>query len=297
MPSRTPSPVTDRLKSWPQYLLPHHPLSRLVHRLTRVQTRWFKNWLIGRFVRRFDVDMTEAQVEDPLAYASFNDFFTRSLKSSARPLEDGPQAVVCPVDGTVSQTGRIDGMRVFQAKGRSFDTVELLGGDRELAAGFDNGAFATLYLSPRDYHRIHMPADGTLRRMIHVPGRLFSVNPPTTRTVPRLFARNERVVTVFDTEFGRMALVLVGALFVSSIETVWAGEITPPHGHAVRQWHYDAAGQDRISIARGAEVGRFNMGSTVILLFERDRVTLEDTLAPDQTVRVGRRLARATLPD
>ena len=282
----------DRLlKVWPQYILPHHLLSRAMHFLARLQGGALSHAAIRFVVKSYGVDLAEAERENVQDYASFNDFFTRTLKSSARPLDDAPEAVVSPVDGTVSQAGEIHDGRVFQAKGREFTTAELLG-DEELAATFDNGEFATIYLSPRDYHRIHMPCDGTLLRMTHIPGRLFSVNPLTTRSVPRLFARNERVVTIFDTPFGRMAQVLVGAIFVSSIETVWAGEVTPPAGQYIRSWKYgprEAAGE--VHLGKGDEMGRFNMGSTVILLFEPRAVKLAESFLEAQKVQLGQRIA------
>jgi phosphatidylserine decarboxylase len=230
--------------------------------------------------------MSEAVQPDPAAYPTFNAFFTRSLRPDARPVAAGDKDLACPVDGAVSQIGSIEGGRVFQAKGQGFTTVELLGGDAA-ASRFEDGQFTTLYLSPRDYHRIHMPVDGKLTRMLHVPGRLFSVNPPTTRAVPRLFARNERVACLFDTPAGPMALVMVGALNVASIETVWAGEVTPPQRPRVQAWDY--AGE--VQLTKGAEVGRFNMGSTVILLFAKDRIRWEEGYGPGSPVRMGRKLA------
>ncbi|HEX6549692.1 MAG TPA: archaetidylserine decarboxylase, partial [Gammaproteobacteria bacterium] len=265
----------DRLKAALQYPLPQHAISRAVHWLTRVRQPAFKNWITRRFIHRFGVDMSEAAQPDPDAYASFNAFFTRALRDGARPLANESDAVACPVDGTVSQAGVIAEGRIFQAKGQSFTATELLGNNAELAAQFNNGTFTTLYLSPRDYHRIHMPLAGTLRQMIHIPGRLFSVNPPTTRAVPRLFARNERVAAIFDTMAGPMAVIMVGALNVGSIETVWAGEVTPPRGRVIRNWHYE---DRKIALDKGAELGRFNMGSTVILLFAAGHARWDTTL-------------------
>ena len=281
----------DRIKAWLQYPLPQHGLSRLTHWLTRIESPGFKNWGIRDFVRRFGVDMSEAAEPDITAYKTFNAFFTRSLRPGARPIAAGPDALACPVDGAVSQMGAIESGRVFQAKGRSFTTLELLGGDAGSAAPFRDGAFATLYLSPKDYHRIHMPVTGSLKKMLHVPGRLFSVNPPTTRAVPRLFARNERVACLFDTEAGPMALVMVGAMNVASIETVWAGEITPPMGRTVRAWTYK---EGELRLEQGAELGRFNMGSTVILLFAKDRIRWEPGYGPGASVRMGRKIATRT---
>ena len=278
----------DHIKGWLQYPLPQHLVSRLTHRLTRLRHPGFKDWMIAGFIRRFRVDMTEAEQPDHRAYPTFNAFFTRALKIGVRPVETAQDSIVSPVDGAVSQIGAIAGGRLFQAKGREFTAMELLGGDAQAAARFDGGAFATLYLSPRDYHRIHMPVGGTLRRMLHVPGRLFSVNPPTTRAVPRLFARNERVACLFDTDAGPLAVVMVGAMNVASIETVWAGEVTPPTRSEVRSWDYRPG---EVKLEKGAELGRFNMGSTVILMFARDRIRWESGYGPGSTVRMGRRLA------
>lgn len=244
--------------------------------------------MIHAFIRRFGVNMSEAAEPNPDSYPTFNAFFTRALHAGARPVAAEPNVIACPVDGSVSQCGEIAAGKIFQAKGRDFSTHELLGGDPALAAKFDGGIFATLYLSPKDYHRVHMPFDGILRRMLHVPGRLFSVNPPTTRAVPRLFARNERVALIFDTAIGPMAVVMVGALNVGSIETVWAGEITPPRGHVLRSWDYL---DDKLKFAKGDELGRFNMGSTVILLFGSNRVRWGATLAPENVVHMGTRIA------
>lgn len=277
----------DRLKAWLQYPLPHHLISRGTHRLTRIRHPGFKHWFITAFAGHFGVDMSEAADPDFNSYVHFNAFFTRALRPDARPVAVGARDVACPVDGAVSQIGPIEAGRVFQAKGQSFTALELLGGDAAAAEPFAQGQFTTLYLSPRDYHRIHMPLDGTLKRMVHVPGRLFSVNPATTRAVPRLFARNERVACLFDTPAGPMALVMVGALNVASIETVWAGEVTPPQRPRVQGWDY--AGE--IQLAKGAEVGRFNMGSTVILLFGKGRIRWEESYQPATSVRMGRKLA------
>ena len=278
----------DRIKSWLQYPLPHHAISRLTHRLTRITHRGLKDWAIQDFIRRFGVDMSEAAQPDPTAYPTFNAFFTRTLRDGLRPIASGSKDVACPVDGAVSQIGAIEGGRIFQAKGQSFTALELLGGDANAAGRFDAGSFATLYLSPKDYHRIHMPVDGSLTRMIHVPGRLFSVNPPTTRAVPRLFARNERVVCLFDTPAGPLALVMVGALNVASIVTVWAGEVTPPQRSRVQAWDYDAG---KIRLGKGEEAGRFNMGSTVILLFAKDQIRWDESYQPATPTRMGRKIA------
>ncbi|MFU8857287.1 MAG: archaetidylserine decarboxylase [Deferrisomatales bacterium] len=276
--------VWDALRAAPQYVLPHHLLSAAMERLTRTRARWFKDPLIRWFSRAYRVDWDEARFRSPGAYPDFNAFFTRELRPGTRPVAAKPGAVVSPVDAAVSQAGRADGGTLFQAKGRTFDLVRLLGGSADRAAPFRGGNFATLYLSPRDYHRIHMPVAGTLREMVCVPGRLFSVSPATTRVVPELFARNERVVAVFETEAGPLALVLVGAVFVGSIETVWHGVVTPPRRPEVQRWEYPAGD---VRLARGQELGRFNMGSTVILVFGKDAVSWDPGLDPDRRVRMG----------
>ncbi|HRD67300.1 MAG TPA: archaetidylserine decarboxylase [Candidatus Competibacter sp.] len=282
----------DHLCNLPQYLLPQRSLTRLIYRLTRVRTPWFKNALIRGFARQFRVNLDEALAPDLRAYPDFNAFFTRSLKAKARPVAPGDRVVCCPVDGAVSQTGVAETDALLQAKGRAFSLTALLGGDPERAQPFRGGTFATLYLSPRDYHRIHMPLAGRLREMVHIPGKLFSVSPLTARMVPNLFARNERVVTLFDTLAGPMAVVLVGAINVASIETVWAGAITPPLGKAVRHWNYPPNGGGAVRLDKGAELGRFNMGSTVILLFGRNAVRWEPDIRAGTTVRMGQRLGK-----
>ncbi|RLK48635.1 phosphatidylserine decarboxylase [Alkalispirillum mobile] len=281
---RDESPATwlDHLKAALLYPLPHHAISRITHWAVRVETPWFKNLLIKTFIRVFKVDMSEALEEDPTAYPTFNAFFTRALKPEARPMPDDPDAILSPADGTISQMGPIEGDTIFQAKAHDFTTAELLGGDEALAEEFRDGWFATIYLSPRDYHRVHMPMSGTLRKMIHVPGRLFSVAPFTVRTVPKLFARNERVACIFDTEHGPMAVVLVGAINVGSIETVWAGEVTPPAGNHVTL----TDGKHRpLHLPRAAELGRFNMGSTVVVL-TANQLPASDT-ATAQPIRMA----------
>jgi len=287
-PQQPPHRLRDYLFVGLQYLLPHHLLSALMFRITRSRLPWFKDLLIRQVIRLYRVEMSEAANPDPAAYSSFNDFFTRALATDARPLDRDPAAILCPADGTLSQAGVITDGRIFQAKGRDYSLLELLGGDAEWAERFASGSFATVYLSPRDYHRVHMPAPGALRRMLHVPGRLFSVNPATTRLVPRLFARNERVVSLFETEQGPLAVILVGAIFVASMDTVWAGSITPGPRDQVRCRDY---GEDAATkLPRGAEMGRFNMGSTVILLFAKDRARWSDDLQPGGHLRMGERI-------
>ncbi|MEJ2479893.1 MAG: archaetidylserine decarboxylase, partial [Acidihalobacter sp.] len=253
------------LKSWPLYFLPHHALSRLIFRATRIRSPLVAP-VIRWFVKRYRVELSDAANPDPSSYPTFNAFFTRTLRPDARPQPESPDTIACPVDGTVSAIGALHDERVLQAKGRDYSLIELLGGERN-AAPYRNGRFSTLYLSPRDYHRIHMPLDGTLTRMTYVPGRLFSVAPHTVETIPRLFARNERVIAHFDTALGPMAVVLVGAINVAAIETVWAGLITPPPGKTMRETEYPLEGDGAVRLERGAELGRFNMGSTVILVF------------------------------
>jgi phosphatidylserine decarboxylase len=282
------SSIADLLKAWPQHVLPHHLLSRIVHAAMRSQRLpalrlAFMRW----FVRTYRVELAEAATTDLAAYPTFNAFFTRALAAGARPVAAAADAFACPADSRVSQAQRVEGGRVFQAKGRGYTAVELLGGDAARAAPFDGGASATLYLSPRDYHRVHMPVDGEVVEMVHVPGRLFSVNPPTTRTVDRLFARNERVAFIMDTAAGRVAYVMVGALFVSSVETVWAGEVTPPMGRRVRSWSYRPG---ELRFGKGDEIARFNMGSTVVLLTEPGRVAWDPALVPDAPLKVGQRI-------
>lgn len=294
MSSGQPAPgLGDYLKSLPLYVLPHHGLSRLMFALTRIRASWFKNTLIRWFAWQFQVDWSEARCRRPEDFPHFNAFFTRALKDGARPVDTDETAIICPADGHISQIGTLRDGRILQAKGRSFSATELLGGDRERARPFDKGSFATVYLSPRDYHRVHMPCSGRLLETVYVPGRLFSVAPHTTRTIPDLFARNERLVALFDTEFGRMALVMVGAIFVAGIETVWSGLLTPPHRRAIEVTDTASAGP---TLARGEEMGRFNMGSTVIVLFEPGRIAWDPGLAADQPVKMGQRIGRALPP-
>lgn len=279
--------LKETLTTLPQYVLPHHALSALMGKLTHCEHAAWKNLFIRQIIRHYGVDMTEALQPDINAYKSFNDFFTRELKPGIRPISTQADAVVCPADGAVSQAGRIDDGTIFQAKGKSFTALDLLGGDAARAQPFNNGVFGTIYLSPKDYHRLHMPLTGTLREMVHVPGRLFSVNTATTHSVPGLFARNERVVAIFDTDAGPMALVLVGAIFVSSVETVWHGVVTPPTISQVRSWHY----QDNAPVLqRGEEMGRFNMGSTIIVLFGDNKVQWDAGFVADKIVKLGQQI-------
>jgi phosphatidylserine decarboxylase len=276
-----PGDVRDRLFVWMQYVLPQHGLSRLILLATRVRTRWFKNLLTCGFLQLFSVDMSEAVETDPYHYGSFNEFFTRALRPGARSIDTRPDTIACPVDGAVSECGAIEHDRLLQAKGRYYTLDELLAG-QSWAKCFVGGSFATIYLAPFNYHRIHMAVRGTLQDTIYVPGRLFSVNSATARLVPRLFARNERVLTLFDTDFGRCALILVGALNVGSMATVWSGDITP----AVRRQVTRLPGTG-VTLDKGDELGRFNMGSTVILLFEPNRTRWHPLLRAGSVVQLG----------
>ena len=270
-----------RLFVWLQYLLPQHALSRLVLAATRVRTAWFKNLLIRGFLKLYAVDMTEAAQRDPYAYGSFNEFFTRALKPGVRPIACDASSIASPVDGEVSEAGMIDRDLLLQAKGRRYRLSDLLAG-QDWARRFEGGSFATIYLAPFNYHRVHMPLRGELRETVFVPGRLFSVNALTARRVPGLFARNERVLTLFDTAYGEFALVMVGALNVGSMATVWAGDITP----AAKQVIAKISGP-KLLLERGAELGRFNMGSTVILLFEPNRLRWNPELCSGRALRLG----------
>ena len=278
--------MSDRLKVLPQYLLPKRALT--VYAGWRASRRWGARTtkLIRGFVEQYGVDMSEAADPDIAHYASFNEFFTRALKPGARPLAAADW--VCPVDGAISQFGAIERDQIFQAKGHHYSTTALVGGDAALAGEFENGHFATIYLSPKDYHRIHMPCDGTLRRMIHVPGDLFSVNPLTARGVPGLFARNERVVCVFDSARGPFVLTLVGATIVGSMATVWHGVVNPPRSALIREWSY---ADKNVSLKKGDEMGRFLLGSTVVLLFPNQPLRFNPLWAPVRPVRLGEAMA------
>lgn len=278
--------MSDRLKVLAQHLLPKQALTRFAGRIARAQGGSTTTGLIRWFVKRYGVAMDEAENPDIASYKSFNDFFSRPLKAGARPLADAD--FICPIDGAISQFGAIDDHRIVQAKGHRFTTTELLGGDAELAGAFRHGSFANLYLAPRDYHRIHMPCDGRLTRMIHVPGDLFSVNPVTARGVANLFARNERVVCMFESpRYGPFAMVLVGATIVGSMATVWHGVVNPTRGMAIVEWTYP----DReILLEKGDEMGRFLLGSTVVMLFRPDTIAFDHDWAPERAVRLGEKM-------
>jgi phosphatidylserine decarboxylase len=279
--------VSDRLAVLPQYLYPKRALTVFGGFVASHRWGWITTRIIRRFIRKYRVAMDEALVSDPAQFATFNDFFTRALKPGARPLAQAD--FVCPVDGAISQLGAIERDQIFQAKGHSYSTTALLAGDATLAQRFENGSFATIYLSPRDYHRIHMPLDGRLVRMTYVPGDLFSVNPVTARGVPGLFARNERVICQFDTPHGPFVQVLVGATVVGSMATVWHGQVNPPRTAQVRQWDY---AQQDIRLAQGEEMGRFLLGSTVVLLWPKDTIRFNPDWQAGGAVRLGQAMGK-----
>lgn len=283
--------MLDWLKVHLQYILPKHALSRLVGKFAAGEHGKITTFVIKTFINHFKVDMSEAKMEAPEDYASFNAFFTRELKDGLRTFSTDENELGHAVDGTVSQCGPIEGEQIFQAKGHQYSLTALLGGDASLAAPFKGGDFATIYLSPRDYHRIHMPLTGKLTDMVYVPGELFSVNPLTAQNVPGLFARNERVVAIFETAIGKVAFVLVGATIVASIETVWAGTVTPPAGKNVTHWQYTDSAGDSITLQKGEEMGLFKLGSTIVVCFEPNRVDFGD-LAAEQVTRLGQPFAQ-----
>ena len=284
----------DYLFTLPQYVLPQHLASRLVYFATRLKLRPWKNWLIKWFIRHYGVDMSIAEHSTPLAYPDFNSFFTRALRNGTRSICTDEDAITSPVDGTFSQVGHIRNNQLFQAKGHTYSLEVLLGGDASLARLFSDGAFATLYLPPKNYHRIHMPLDGQLKKMVYVPGRLFAVNARSTAIVSGLFARNERVISIFDTNAGLTAVILVGALFVGSIQTTWAGCITPHWHRRITIWNAEELPGEPIALKRGAEMGRFNMGSTVIILHIPGCVEWLDHCKPGAVVQSGQRLGSIT---
>jgi phosphatidylserine decarboxylase len=286
--------VSERFEVFLQYLLPKQALTEFGSHIASMRGGAVTTRIIRWFVGKYGVNMAEAANPDISSYPTFNEFFTRALKPGARPLAAAD--LVCPVDGAISQFGAIEGDRIFQAKGHHYSTTALVGGDRELAAQFEGGSFATIYLSPRDYHRIHMPTGGRLQRMIYVPGALFSVNPATARGVPGLFARNERVVCVFESTRGPFLLVLVGATIVGSMATVWHGVVNPPRTKEVREWRYTDEGQPPVELAQGDEMGRFLLGSTVVLLFPKGPCHFNPDWAPGAAVRLGEMMANCPAP-
>jgi phosphatidylserine decarboxylase len=284
--------VSDRFKVLPQYLMPKQAMTSFAGRVAGAKGGAMTTRLIRWFVGKYGVNMAEAANSDITSYASFNDFFTRPLRDGVRPL--AACDFVCPVDGAISQFGAIDDHNIFQAKGHLFTTAELVGGDQALAAHFQHGSFANLYLSPKDYHRIHMPCDGRLTRMIYVPGALFSVNPTTARGVPGLFARNERVVCVFESEqIGTFVMVLVGATIVGSMATVWHGVVNPPRKPDLCEWTYDSK---PVLLKKGEEMGRFLLGSTVVMLFKKDTICFNPAWAPEHSVRLGEMMGNRPAP-
>jgi phosphatidylserine decarboxylase len=284
--TRVPDLASDSIHG----LRPRRLLTELAGRIASAQAGAFTHWMIRRFCVRYRVDMREALQPDPGAYPSFNAFFTRALQAGSRPIAETPW--VSPVDGAISQFGRIEGDQLFQAKGHHYSTAALLAGDTQAARRYDNGHFATLYLSPRDYHRVHMPCDGRLVQMVYVPGSLYSVNPATALRVPGLFARNERVICHFDSASGPFVLVLVGATIVGSMATVWHGVVNPPRPHTVRPWRYP---EGQVSLGKGQEMGRFMLGSTVVMLFAPQALQFNPDWQPGRPVRMGEPMAsRAT---
>ncbi len=279
---------TDKLKITLQYIMPKHLISRLVGRLASAKMGWLTTQLISLFIKAFRINMAEAKLKNASDFDTFNNFFTRELEPGARLINDTANTICFPVDGAISQQGEIVDGRLIQAKGFNYNLTTLLGGDQNTAAAFQGGKFSCIYLAPKDYHRIHMPMAATLREMIYVPGELFSVNPLTARNVPDLFARNERVVTIFDTQFGVFAMVLVGATIVASIETTWAGTITPPAGTDIFRWQYPADGDDAIRFEKGDEMGRFKLGSTVISTFSPQMLdNFAEGYGPGSVTRLG----------
>jgi len=284
--------MSDRLAVLPQYLLPKQALTALAGKAAGAQAGKLTTTVVDWFVQRYKVDMAEAANPDTASYPTFNAFFTRALKPGARPLAQA--GLICPVDGAISQFGAVQRDQILQAKGHHYSTTALVGGDAALAAQFVDGSFATLYLSPRDYHRIHMPCDGRLQRMIHVPGALFSVNPTTARGVPGLFARNERVVCVFESQHGPFVLALVGATIVGSMATVWHGVVNPPRPGRLRDWRYD---DQRIELKQGEEMGRFLLGSTVVMLFPKPTLRFNPSWSAGRAIRLGEAMAERVPAD
>jgi phosphatidylserine decarboxylase len=284
----------DKFKIAMQYAMPKHLVSRAVGKLAEAEAGALTTTLIKAFIKQYQIDMTEAQYEEASHYKSFNEFFTRPLKDGLRPIAMEENIIAHPVDGKISQLGDIQDDRLIQAKGHDFSLQTLLGGEEQTAAPFQGGKFATIYLAPKDYHRIHMPVDGTLKQMIYVPGDLFSVNPLTAQKVPNLFARNERVVAIFDTEIGPLAMVLVGATIVASIETIWSGTVTPPAGKKVFSWDYPTEGENKISLKKGDEMGRFKLGSTVILAWPQQAADFLEGQIPGTVTKMGQPFAKIT---
>jgi phosphatidylserine decarboxylase len=277
----------DKIKIALQYAMPKHAISRLVGKFAAAKAGWLTTKAISYFIKAYDINMSEAKLKKASDFETFNDFFTRELEDGARTINDNADVLCYPVDGAISQQGDIVDGQLIQAKGFNYSLVSLLGGDKETAEPFQGGKFSCIYLAPKDYHRIHMPMAATLRKMIYVPGELFSVNPLTANNVPNLFSRNERVVAIFDTEHGPFSMVLVGATIVASIETTWAGTITPPAGKDIFTWTYPAEGVDAIHFAKGDEMGRFKLGSTVVSTFAPNMVNFDENAGPKTVTRLG----------
>lgn len=282
----------DKFKIAMQYAMPKHFISRMVGKLAAAKAGGLTTALIKLFIKQYKIDMSEAEYPDPAHYKTFNEFFTRPLKEGIRPLAEESDIIAHPVDGAISQLGDVVDGQIIQAKGHDYSLQALLGGKEEDTAPFLGGKFATIYLAPKDYHRIHMPVDGTLSKMIYVPGDLFSVNPLTAQNVPNLFARNERVVAIFETEIGPLAMVLVGATIVASIETIWAGTVTPPAGKDVFSWNYPTKGDNAITLKKGEEMGRFKLGSTVILAWGANQAEFLSDQHPETVTRMGTPFAK-----
>lgn len=282
----------DKFKIAMQYAMPKHFISRMVGKLAAAKAGGLTTALIKLFIKQYKIDMSEAKYSDPAHYNTFNEFFTRPLKEGIRPLAEESDIIAHPVDGAISQLGDVVDGQIIQAKGHDYSLQALLGGKEEDTAPFLGGKFATIYLAPKDYHRIHMPVDGTLSKMIYVPGDLFSVNPLTAQNVPNLFARNERVVAIFETEIGPLAMVLVGATIVASIETIWAGTVTPPAGKDVFSWNYPTEGDNAITLKKGEEMGRFKLGSTVILAWGANQAEFLSDQHPETVTRMGTPFAK-----
>lgn len=277
----------DKIKIALQYAMPKHALSRLVGKFAAAEAGWLTTKAIAWFIKAYNINMAEAKLKQATDFKTFNDFFTRELADGARTINPDPKEICYPVDGAISQQGDIVDGQLIQAKGFNYSLTGLLGGDEQTAKPYENGKFSCIYLAPKDYHRIHMPMDATLREMIYVPGELFSVNPLTAKNVPNLFSRNERVVAIFDTEHGKMAMVLVGATIVASIETTWAGTITPPAGKDIFKWQYAAQGPTSIKFKKGDEMGRFKLGSTVITTFAPGMIEFAENAGPETVTRLG----------
>lgn len=279
--------MLDKIKITLQHILPKQALTQLAGWAAEKKAGWFTHFIIKTFIKVYNVNMQEAEFSDPTQYQTFNDFFVRPLKEGARPIVSEENELALPADGAISQLGAISQNKILQAKNHDYTLEALLACDKQMVSMFQNGLFVTTYLSPRDYHRVHMPCDGVLREMLYVPGDLFSVNPLTAENVPNLFARNERLICLFDTPFGPMAQILVGATIVGSIETVWAGIVTPPRQGIIQRWEYPAVGKNAIKLTKGEEMGRFKLGSTVINLFSENSVSLSHQLNSKSATRMG----------